>query len=122
MQTVLRYDDPLPRRSQRILIAGVSGTGKTTLARRIAPIARAPHTEIDGLYHGPDWVPRAEFLDDVRALVAQDASDAAPRGAVAAPHGRPPSLSTRGRCVAGRPALRCVPAGRARCRRHLRTL
>jgi adenylate kinase family enzyme len=73
MQTVLRYDDPLPRRPQRILIAGVSGTGKTTLARRIAPIARAPHTEIDGLYHGPDWVPRAEFLGDVRALVVQDA-------------------------------------------------
>ncbi len=28
-----------------------------------------PHTEIDGLYHGPDWVPREAFLDDVRALV-----------------------------------------------------
>lgn len=73
MQSVLRYDDPLPRRPRRILIAGVSGTGKTTLAQRIAPIAGTPHTEIDGLYHGRDWVPRAQFLDDVRALVARDA-------------------------------------------------
>lgn len=72
MQTVLRSDDPLPRRPRRILIAGVSGAGKTTLAQRIAPIAGAPHTEIDGLYHGADWVPRAEFLDDVQALVAED--------------------------------------------------
>ena len=70
---MLRYDDPLPRRPRRILIAGVSGTGKTTLAQRIAPIAGTPHTEIDGLYHGRDWVPRAQFLDDVRALVARDA-------------------------------------------------
>ena len=73
MQSVLRYDDPLPRRPRRIVIAGVSGTGKTTLAQRIAPIAGTPHTEIDGLYHGRDWVPRAQFLDDVRALVARDA-------------------------------------------------
>ncbi len=32
----------------------------------------APHTEIDALYHGPGWVPRDEFLDDVRRLVAAE--------------------------------------------------
>lgn len=47
--------------------------GKTTLAGRIARCLDVPHTEIDALYHGPDWVPRTEFLDDVRALVAQPA-------------------------------------------------
>ena len=62
--------DALPFRPRRIAIAGVSGVGKTTLAGRIAAIVGAPHTEIDSLYHGPNWVPRPEFLDDVRALVA----------------------------------------------------
>lgn len=54
-------------------MAGVSGVGKTTLAGRIARTIGAPHTEIDALFHGPGWVPREEFLDDVRALTAQDA-------------------------------------------------
>lgn len=64
--------DPLPRYPRRIVVAGVSGVGKTTLARRIADIAEVPHTEIDGLFHGPNWTPRAAFLDDVRDLVAQE--------------------------------------------------
>ncbi|MDE0546355.1 AAA family ATPase [Microbacterium sp. C7(2022)] len=55
-----------------MLVAGVSGVGKTTLARRIAQVIDAPHTEIDALYHGPGWVPRAQFLDDVRTFVAAE--------------------------------------------------
>jgi adenylate kinase family enzyme len=70
--TVLRFDDPLPVRPRRVLVAGVSGVGKTSLARRIAEIIDAPHTEIDGLYHGTGWVPREHFLDDVRTLIAQE--------------------------------------------------
>lgn len=54
-------------------MAGVSGVGKTTLAGQIATVIDAPHTEIDALFHGADWTPREEFLDDVRALVAGDA-------------------------------------------------
>ncbi len=54
-------------------MAGVSGVGKTTLARHIAQVIGAAHTEIDGLFHGPNWVPRPSFLDDVRAMVAGDA-------------------------------------------------
>jgi adenylate kinase family enzyme len=65
--------DPLPARPRRIVVAGVSGVGKTTLARRIAEITGIPHTEIDALFHGPGWTPRPTFLDDVRALVAGDA-------------------------------------------------
>ena len=30
-----------------------------------------PHTEIDALFHGPDWTPRESFVDDVDALIAQ---------------------------------------------------
>jgi adenylate kinase family enzyme len=47
--------------------------GKTSLAARIAPIVGAPHTEIDGLFHGPDWSPGDSFLDDVRRLVRAEA-------------------------------------------------
>lgn len=65
--------DPLPHRPRRIIVAGVSGVGKTTLARRIAEIAHVPHTEIDALFHGPEWTPRPTFLAEVRDLVARDA-------------------------------------------------
>jgi len=67
---MLRGTDPLPASPRRVVVAGVSGVGKTTLARRIAGVAGIPHTEIDALYHGPDWTPRPAFADDVRALVA----------------------------------------------------
>ncbi|HWK92086.1 MAG TPA: AAA family ATPase [Luteimicrobium sp.] len=57
----------------RVAVAGVSGAGKTTLARRLGARLGLPHTEIDGLYHGPDWTPRETFLDDVRAVLEQPA-------------------------------------------------
>lgn len=50
----------------------MSGVGKTTLARRVAQVASVAHTEIDALFHGPDWTRRSEFLDDVRDLVGRD--------------------------------------------------
>lgn len=34
---------------------------------------RIPHTEIDSLFHGPDWVPRPTFAADVHQLAAQPA-------------------------------------------------
>jgi adenylate kinase family enzyme len=68
---MLRADDPVPRPlPRRILVAGVSGAGKTTLARRISERLDVPHTEIDGLFHGADWTPRPEFTADVRRLAA----------------------------------------------------
>ena len=69
---MLSHDGTLSHRPRRILVAGVSGTGKTTLAARIAGITGGLPTEIDSLFHGPNWVPRPEFLDDVRALIATD--------------------------------------------------
>lgn len=68
---MLPFDAPLPRRPRRVLVAGVSGSGKTTVAGDVAAVLGAPHTELDSLFHGPGWVPRAEFLDDVRALAAR---------------------------------------------------
>lgn len=69
---MLGPDDPLPRVPDRIVVAGTAGTGKTTLARRIAAVLGMPHVEIDGLHWGPDWTPRDAFSSDVDALVAGD--------------------------------------------------
>jgi len=55
---------------QRVLIAGSSGSGKSTLAAALARRLGLPYVELDSLYHGPGWVPRPEFLDDVRAVAA----------------------------------------------------
>lgn len=64
---------PAPGRPRRVLIAGTAGAGKTTLAGQISAILGIPHTEIDGLHHGPQWTPRPEFEADVRALAAGEA-------------------------------------------------
>jgi len=55
---------------QRVLVAGSSGAGKSTLAAELSRRLALPYTELDSLYHGPGWVPRPQFLDDVRALIA----------------------------------------------------
>ena len=70
---VLTADDPLPSRPHRVAVAGVSGVGKTTVARRVAEVLGCPHVEIDALFHGPDWVPRADFVADVERFSAQEA-------------------------------------------------
>lgn len=69
---MLSARDPLPFRPLRILIAGVTGSGKTTLARRIGAQWALPAIEIDALFHGPDWTPRSQFLDEVRAFADRE--------------------------------------------------
>lgn len=69
---MLSSADLLPFRPDRVLIAGVTGSGKTTLARRLEDRWGLRHIEIDGLFHGPDWTPRPSFLDDVRAFAGED--------------------------------------------------
>jgi len=61
--------DPAPR---RILVAGVTGAGKSSLALRIAAALDIPYSEIDALYHGPNWTPRPTFLADVAGLASSE--------------------------------------------------
>ena len=62
--------DPLPRRPRRVLVAGTSGAGKTTIARRVAAVLGVPQVELDALFHGPGWTPRADFARDVHRFSA----------------------------------------------------
>src|SRR6185312_6271701 len=68
---MLSAADPLPHRPRRVLVAGVTGSGKTTLASRLSRILQLPHTEIDSLFHGPNWEPRADFMSDVDRLTRE---------------------------------------------------
>lgn len=63
--------DPLPKHPQRILVAGVSGAGKSTFARSMGALLGIRYTELDSLFHGPNWEPRAEFADDVDRLTQE---------------------------------------------------
>ena len=57
---------------QRVLVAGISGAGKTTFARELCRRTGLPYYEMDAFFHGPGWVPIPTFEDDVAAVVAQD--------------------------------------------------
>jgi adenylate kinase family enzyme len=50
----------------RVLVAGSTGAGKTTLARALSTSYGMPHYELDALHHGPGWLKRPEFETDVQ--------------------------------------------------------
>ena len=59
---------------ERISIIGTAGSGKTTLARRLAAALGLPHLELDSVFHQPGWtpLPDEEFTGIVADFVAQD--------------------------------------------------
>lgn len=68
---LLGVHDVPPVRPRRVLVAGTSGAGKTTLAVRLSGVLEVPHVEIDALFHGPGWTPRREFVAEVEAFSAE---------------------------------------------------
>jgi adenylate kinase family enzyme len=59
---------------RRVSVIGVSGSGKTTVARQLAEALDVPHVELDAIFHQPGWtsLPDDEFRSRVAALVAGD--------------------------------------------------
>jgi adenylate kinase family enzyme len=58
---------------RRIVVVGTSGSGKSTLARQIARVKNIPYIELDALFHGPNWTPRADFVQNVEAAISGEA-------------------------------------------------
>ena len=59
------------------MVIGVTGSGKTTVSRRIAETIGVPAIELDSLYHQPGWQPTPD--EEFRAKVA-GALDRCPDG------------------------------------------
>jgi len=68
---LLNATDALPQRPHRVIVAGTSAAGKTTLAGRIGELLGIPHIEIDALFHGPGWTPRESFAAEVDGFSAE---------------------------------------------------
>ena len=56
-----------------MLVAGITGSGKTTYATELARRLGLPFHSMDALFHGPGWEPIPTFVDDVGAIVDGDA-------------------------------------------------
>lgn len=55
---------------ERVLFAGLGGSGKTTLARAVAERLDLPLTILDDLYYGPGLSLRDDFVDAIDAVTS----------------------------------------------------
>jgi adenylate kinase family enzyme len=53
---------------RRVSVVGTSGSGKSTVGRKLAETLGVPFLELDGVNHQPDWTPLPE--DEFRLVVA----------------------------------------------------
>jgi adenylate kinase family enzyme len=58
----------------KIAVVGTSGSGKTTVARRLADHHGVPHVELDALHWGPGWsaCPTEEFRARVHEALSHE--------------------------------------------------
>ena len=61
--------------TNRVVVIGTTGAGKTTLARQIAKTLDLPHIELDAYRHGPNWTetPDDVFKEQLRQALRGDA-------------------------------------------------
>ena len=58
----------------RVNVVGLSGSGKSTFARRLSNALKAEYIEMDSLFHGPDWTePEVEeFRERISNAISGD--------------------------------------------------
>ena len=58
----------------RVNVVGLSGSGKSTIARRLGDALQAPHIEMDSLFHGPNWTEpsEADFRKRISRAISGD--------------------------------------------------
>jgi adenylate kinase family enzyme len=58
---------------RRVVVAGITGAGKTTFARALSRRTGLPFVELDGLVEGPGWSVLPDFRRNTELLVATPA-------------------------------------------------
>jgi adenylate kinase family enzyme len=60
---------------QRVSVVGSSGSGKTTVGRRLATSLGVPFVELDSIFHQPNWreLPRDVFRARVGEVITREA-------------------------------------------------
>jgi|GEM_PF-827004 adenylate kinase family enzyme len=56
----------------RVLVAGASGAGKSSLCRRLHERCGLPYVELDSLFHGPNWSELPTFEAEVDGFIANE--------------------------------------------------
>ena len=58
----------------KINIVGISGSGKSTFAKKIADKLHHPYIELDSIYWGSDWKHNPNFLTDLNSSLSANSS------------------------------------------------